>query len=207
MGNHWTRVDFDIRSFLRFFLSSSILVSHYSSWDRCLIDCTINLILWDKLPCILPPMSNKGWTAIYHWLWPITPPFTMVPAEGPVGALQFACDCWGAGRPLSPGPSPSLPSQGWHGPGLVERLFDRPALAPRAGHLCYKMPPGLWIGTQLSQPGRAKLPWIALLCYLVSPMATTAISSIPKAFNRYCCVYFSRAGHFILFYISSHNQQ
>lgn len=126
----------------------------------------------------------------------------MVPTEGTVGALPFACDCWGAGRPLSPGPSPSLPGQGWHGPGVVERLFDRPALAPRAGHLCYKMPPGLWSGTQLSQPGRAKLLWIALLCYLVSPMATTAISSLYLK-PLICTVVFIFPGLDILFYSTS----
>lgn len=93
----------------------------------------------------------------------------------------------------SPGPSLSLLGQGWHGLGLVLRLLDRPALAPRAGHLCYKMPPSLCSGTQLSQPGLAKLLWIALLCYLVPPMATKAVQpllSIPKDFNLCCCEMF-----------------
>lgn len=82
-----------------FFSSCSIPVSNISSWDWCLIDCTINLILWDKPPCILPPMSNKGWTAIYHWIWPITPPFSVVPMEGAVCVLQLARDYRGAERP------------------------------------------------------------------------------------------------------------
>lgn len=44
-------------------------------------------------------MSNKGWTTIYHWICPITPPFSLLPTETTVCALQLACDCWGAGRP------------------------------------------------------------------------------------------------------------
>lgn len=35
-------------------------------------------------------MSNKGWTAIHHWIWPITPPFTVVLTEGAVCAPQLA---------------------------------------------------------------------------------------------------------------------
>lgn len=193
MGNHWTSVDFLNQIILEIFFfspqSCSIPVTP-SPWDWCLIDCTINLILWDKPPCILPPMSNKGWTAIYHWIWPITPPFMAVPVAAAVCALQLVWDYSGAGSPpphCLPPPRPPdrlhlLRAWGWHGRRLVERFLDRPALAHRAGHLCYKTPPSLWSGTRLSQPGPAKLLWIALLCYLVSPTgspgpAATATSS------------------------------
>lgn len=46
---------------------------------------TINLIL-----CILPPMCNKGWTAIHHWIWPIKCPFTVVFMEGMVSLRRRA---------------------------------------------------------------------------------------------------------------------
>lgn len=154
--------------------SCSISVSNISSWDWCVIDCTINLTL-----CILPPMSNKDWTAIYHWIWPITPPFTVVLTTEASRSDVTVQD------PPHPhrlrGPSPSLSGQAWHGPRLVERLFNRPALAPCAGHLCYKTPPSLWSGTQLSQPGLARLLWIALLCYLVLPMAADRFSPQPMS--------------------------
>lgn len=78
MSNQRKRVDFSIGSFLSFCFfsppSCNISVSNISSWDWCVIDYTINLTL-----CILPPMSNKDRTAIYHWIRPITPPFTVVP--------------------------------------------------------------------------------------------------------------------------------
>lgn len=139
-------------------------------------------------------MSNKGWTTIYHWICPITPPFSLLPTETTVCALQLACGCWGAGSTVS-GPSPFLLGQCWQGLGLGERLFDRPPLAPRAGHLCYKMPPSLWSGTRLSQPGLAQLLWIDLLCYLVSPMAAWAdqllLYPMLKPFNLCCWDIFS----------------
>lgn len=67
--------------------------------------------------CILPLMSNKGWTAIYHWIRPITPLFSLVLMEAAVCSLQLACYCRGVGRFL-PGPSPWLLGQRWQGPGL-----------------------------------------------------------------------------------------
>lgn len=113
-------------------------------------------------------MSTKG-----HFS-PDMPNYTCIHC-GPDGRCGLRSPACVRLRPCLSGPSPSLLGQGWHGPRLVERLFDRQALAPRAGHLCYKMPPSLWSGTQLSQPGLAKLLWIALLCCLVSPVAAKTI--------------------------------
>lgn len=105
-------------------------------------------------------MSNKGWTAIYHWIWPITPAFTEVLQEG---RSLLSILCVTAEAPRLTGPSLPLAGQAWHGLGPVERLCKRAALAPCAGHLCYKRPPSLWSGTRLSKPGLAKLLWVALL--------------------------------------------
>lgn len=82
-------------------------------------------------------MSNKGWTAIYHRIWPITPPFTVVLTEGAVCALQLVRDCGGAGE----APSPRTIS-----------ILSWPRLAwPRAG------------GTFVQQTGFGTLRWSSLL--------------------------------------------
>lgn len=170
MCNHQARVEFS-RLFSRFFFKAQASLCCISSWEWRLIDCTINLILWDKPLCILPPMSNKGWTAIYHWIRPITPPFTGVSKVrcslcSSLHVTEEEVEKWGG--PPSPWPSPRFIAKAGVAWGRRKRLFDRPALAPCAGHLCYKIPPSLSSGTPLSQPGQTKLWWIALLCYLVS---------------------------------------
>lgn len=82
-------------------------------------------------------MSNKGWTAIYHWIWPITPPFTVVLTEGAVCALQLVCDCGGAGEAPS---RRTISISSW--PGLAW---------PRAG------------GAFVQQTGFGTLRWSSLL--------------------------------------------
>jgi len=147
-------------------LSSSIPTSEISSWDWCLIDWhnQPHIVKQARVGAFLPLMSYKGWTAIYHWIWPITPPFGLVPMEG----AECRLNEWGGHRPLD---HPSFFQAGRHGLGQLERLFNRPALAPRAGHLCYKMPPSFmeWDTPVTTWPSTVLL-WIAPLCYLVSPM-------------------------------------
>lgn len=147
VNQHWNQIILEI------LLSSDILVSNVSSWDWCLIDCTINLILWDK-----PPSSCYRWVAKVEQP-SITGQLHLHFLRSWRKAQSVLCSLWLLRNREGhiPGPSPFLPGQGWHGPGLAERLFHILALATCAGHLCYEIPPSLWSGTYLSQPGLAKL--------------------------------------------------
>ncbi len=203
---------------LEIFLSSDIPVSNISSWDWYLIDCTINLILWDKPPCILPPMSNKGWTAIYHWIWPITPPFTVVPTEGTVCVLQLACDRWGAGRPRPPDHlhlflAKAGMARGWWNVCSTDRFWHLALVI-----FVTKCPPAYGMGQDchnLAKQSSSEYSCCVTLCHLWQQRLANNcyMLSVHKAFNLYCCemLYFFQGWTFysILHQLLSqpHNQQ
>ena len=176
-------------------------MSRVSSWDRCLIDCTINLILWDKPLCILPPMSNKGWTAIYHWIWPITPPFTAVPTEGAVCSPPV---CMRPGEERG-GLSPSLPGQGWHGPGAGAAFVRQTGFGTSRWSSLLQNAPQLmeWDTTVTTWPSKAPLNSPAVFpCVIYGSVGrpNTAISC-PYLKHLICAVVFVFTGLdvFILF--------
>lgn len=144
IGNHWTRTHVQIRLVFALLLSSCVPVSNVPSRDWSLIDYTINLILGDEPPASRrrrapkverPSISGCGQLNLHSLR-------SRREAQSVLSSLRVAAD--ERGGPPSHGPSGSLPGTrlAWPG-GQVEGVFDRPALAPRAGYLCYKMPPRL----------------------------------------------------------------
>lgn len=118
-------------------------------------------------------MGNRGQTVIHHRLRPITP---LEPA-----CVCAVCRLAGPACPkiICVGYCVAKAGVAW---GWWVRLFDRLALATSTGHLCYKTPPSLWMGTGVSQPAWASCSAspaparLTLLFYLVSPRLVPANS-------------------------------
>lgn len=128
---------------LEILLSSDIPVSNVSSWDWCLIDCTINLILWDK-----PPSSRYRWVAKVEQP-SITGQLHLHFLQSQRKAQSVLCSLWllrNREDPI-PGPSQFLPGRGWRNVcstywlwQLVLVIFVTKFLpAYRVGHNCHNL--------------------------------------------------------------------
>lgn len=93
--------------------------SDISSRGWFLIDPTISLTLWNKQALVASChwWLTKGWTAIYQRIWPIKPPFAVVPAEGCGPWITRVYIRLRKRKPVVSWGSFCLPRQGWHGPG------------------------------------------------------------------------------------------
>lgn len=155
-----------IRSFRSFsFQAVASRHSDISSRGWFLIDPTISLILWNKQASVHPATDEQQKveqpSITGYGQLNLRSPWTLQACGSHTHTRALLLE--NKGSPLSPREAAGAFCS-----------TDRPALAPRAGHLRYKMPPSSWTGTVLSQPGPS--PSYRRPCPLESP--AVAISCV-----------------------------